>query len=264
MHFKKLLISFILAFCTVSSFAGDWIKISKDSRLSLSINDNIVDEYDGHIIWLRKTFISPATRSNIMKKLNLRKVPYTEKILIAFNETWTKIAVRRNIFYDAQGNVIKNTENRFANMEYIVPDSDGEFWRDQAKKIYDNKQNENASSYGNGYTFNGNEGETKIFIIVEQMPSFPGGDAALMDYIRENINYPKSAAENCVQGRVIVQFVVEKDGTISDANVLRSVDPSLDREAIRLVRSMPRWTPGKQDGQAVRVRYQVPVNFRLQ
>ena len=106
------------------------------------------------------------------------------------------------------------------------------------------------------------EEETKIFTVVEQMPLFPGGDAALMAYLRDNIHYPTVAAENGVQGRVVVGFVVERDGSITDVNVLRSVDPSLDREAMRVVKGMPRWTPGKQNGSAVRVKYQVPVTFR--
>ena len=106
--------------------------------------------------------------------------------------------------------------------------------------------------------------ETKIFTVVEQMPMFPGGDSALMKYLSSNIHYPTVAAENGVQGRVVVGFVVERDGSITDVNVLRSIDPSLDREAMRVVKSMPRWQPGKQNGSAVRVKYQVPVSFRLQ
>ena len=106
--------------------------------------------------------------------------------------------------------------------------------------------------------------ETKIFTVVEQMPMFPGGNGALMGYLRDNIHYPTVAAENGVQGRVVVGFVVERDGSITDVNILRGVDPSLDREAMRVVKSMPKWTPGKQNGSAVRVKYQVPVSFRLQ
>lgn len=106
--------------------------------------------------------------------------------------------------------------------------------------------------------------ETKIFTVVEQMPMYPGGDEALMGYLRDNIKYPTVAAENGVQGRVVVGFVVERDGSITDVNILRGVDPSLDREAMRVVKSMPRWNPGKQNGSAVRVKYQVPVSFRLQ
>ena len=105
---------------------------------------------------------------------------------------------------------------------------------------------------------------TKVFDVVEEMPSFPGGQGALMSYLASNIKYPVVAQENGVQGRVIVSFVVERDGSISDVRVARSVDPSLDREAQRVVKSMPRWKPGKQNGSAVRVKYTVPVVFRLQ
>lgn len=105
---------------------------------------------------------------------------------------------------------------------------------------------------------------TKIFDVVEEMPSFPGGNGALMSYLASNIKYPVVAQENGVQGHVIVSFVVERDGSISDVRVARSVDPSLDREAQRVVKSMPRWKPGKQNGSAVRVKYIVPVVFRLQ
>lgn len=108
------------------------------------------------------------------------------------------------------------------------------------------------------------EEENKVFDIVEQQPLFPGGPAALMKYLSEHTKYPVVAQENGVQGRVTVQFVVEKDGSISDVHVLRGVDPSLDKEAVRVVKSMPRWTPGKQNGINVRVNYRVPVLFRLQ
>lgn len=108
------------------------------------------------------------------------------------------------------------------------------------------------------------EEENRVFDIVEQQPLFPGGPAALMKYLSENTKYPVVAQENGVQGRVTVQFVVEKDGSISDVHVLRGVDPSLDKEAVRVVKSMPRWTPGKQNGITVRVNYRVPVLFRLQ
>lgn len=108
------------------------------------------------------------------------------------------------------------------------------------------------------------EEENKVFDIVEQQPMFPGGQTALMKYLSEHTKYPVVAQENGVQGRVTVQFVVEKDGSISDVHVLRGVDPSLDKEAVRVVKSMPRWIPGKQNGINVRVNYRVPVLFRLQ
>lgn len=103
----------------------------------------------------------------------------------------------------------------------------------------------------------------KVFDVVEQMPSFPGGPSALMEWLSNNVKYPVVAQENGVQGRVVVSFVVERDGSITDVKVVRGVDPSLDKEASRVVRAMPRWIPGKQNGSAVRVKYNVPVAFRL-
>lgn len=108
------------------------------------------------------------------------------------------------------------------------------------------------------------EEENKVFDVVEEQPSFPGGQGALMQWLRDNIKYPVIAAENGIEGRVIVQFVVSKSGSISNVNVVRGVDPSLDKEAVRVVSNMPNWTPGKQNGTTVNVRYTLPVTFKLQ
>ena len=125
-------------------------------------------------------------------------------------------------------------------------------------KIQSNKKEETTSTPTKEASNN------KIYDVVEQMPTFPGGPEALFKYLSENIKYPVVAEENGIQGRVIVTYVVEKDGSISDVRVVKSVDPSLDKEAQRVVKSMPRWIPGKQNGSAVRVKYTVPVTFRLQ
>ncbi len=106
--------------------------------------------------------------------------------------------------------------------------------------------------------------EETIFQVVEEMPSFPGGEAECMKFLSKNIKYPTIAQENGIQGRVILQFVVNKDGSIVDVTVARSVDPYLDKEAIRVVQMMPKWKPGKQRGKPVRVKYTLPVMFRLQ
>ena len=106
--------------------------------------------------------------------------------------------------------------------------------------------------------------ENVVFQVVENMPEFPGGRKALMEYLAENIKYPSIAAENNIQGRVVCQFTVWKDGSIKDIVVARGIDPSLDREAIRVVQSMPKWTPGKQRGKAVNCRFTLPILFRLQ
>ena len=101
----------------------------------------------------------------------------------------------------------------------------------------------------------------EIYHTVEQMPQFPGGDAELLKYIRDNMRYPQAALENNIQGRVIVQFVVGKDGNVTNVQVLKGVDRLCDQEAVRVIESMPRWIPGKHNGQAVRVYYRVPVSF---
>lgn len=104
----------------------------------------------------------------------------------------------------------------------------------------------------------------KIFTAVEESPKFPGGDKAMYEFLSKNIRYPEMAAQNNIQGRVTVQFVVEKDGSIGEVKVVRGKDPDLDKEAVRVVKSMPKFIPGKMNGQAVRVWYTLPINFKLQ
>lgn len=106
--------------------------------------------------------------------------------------------------------------------------------------------------------------EQEVFIIVEQMPLFPGGEEALRKYLATEVKYPVIAQENGIQGRVFVKFVIMPDGSVSNVEVARPFDPNLDKEAVRVVKSMPKWTPGKQRGKAVRVSYTVPINFVLQ
>lgn len=106
--------------------------------------------------------------------------------------------------------------------------------------------------------------EEEIFVAVEQQAEFPGGQAALMKWLSNNIRYPESAQQNDIQGRVVVKFVVEKDGSIGQATIAKGVDKDLDREAIRVVKKMPKWQPGKNNGVAVRSYFTLPVTFKLQ
>ena len=106
--------------------------------------------------------------------------------------------------------------------------------------------------------------ENKVFTAVEQMPQFPGGEAELMKYIHKNLKYPPVAMENNIQGRVVVQFVVTKTGKIGEVKVARGRDPDLDKEAVRLVKSLPDFIPGKMNGQSVNVWYTLPITFKLQ
>ena len=106
--------------------------------------------------------------------------------------------------------------------------------------------------------------EEEIFVAVEQQAEFPGGQTALMKWLSNNVRYPESAQQNDIQGRVVVRFVVEKDGSIGAATIVKGVDKDLDREALRVVKKMPRWQPGKNNGVAVRSYFNLPVVFKLQ
>ena len=106
--------------------------------------------------------------------------------------------------------------------------------------------------------------DDKVYKVCEQMPTYEGGDAALMKYIGENLKYPEEAKKRGLQGRVVVGFIIEKDGSLTNFKVLRAVDRALDAEALRVVKGMPKWIPGRQNGQCVRVRYLLPIYICLQ
>ncbi len=108
------------------------------------------------------------------------------------------------------------------------------------------------------------EKEEKTYVAVEQMPKYPGGDAELLGFIAKNLRYPVMAQENGIEGKVYLRFVVSSTGDVKDVTVLRSLDPSCDKEAIRVIKMLPRWIPGKQNGKAVSVYYTVPITFKLQ
>ena len=134
---------------------------------------------------------------------------------------------------------------------------EGEVDQDMTPDIQDTK----SVDMPNGMVVDTQE---RAFDVVEQMPEFPGGPKALMDYLMENVKYPKTAFDADIQGRVIAQFVVDKEGTVKDAHVVKSVDPALDAEALRVINNMPKWRPGRQNGKVVNVKYTIPVNFNLQ
>ena len=124
-----------------------------------------------------------------------------------------------------------------------------------------NKTNAQSTSINNDEM----NDEDVVFVIVEKMPEFPGGQQALWSFLANNVKYPAIAQENGIQGRTICQFIVNRDGSITDVEVVKSAgDPSLDKEALRLIKSMPKWNPGRQKGYPVRVKYTVPINFKLQ
>ena len=109
-----------------------------------------------------------------------------------------------------------------------------------------------------------NKTEADTLYVVDENPTFPGGDSALIEFLRKNLKYPKKAIKNKIEGRVLMSFNVEKDGSISEVKKMNDVHPLLDKEAVRIVKKMPKWIPGKHDGKVVRVRFTLPVTFRLQ
>jgi len=149
-------------------------------------------------------------------------------------------------------NIVDNTQQVNDDLSIFDSEATNETLVDVAPIVIETKQEEEK------------EEDTQVFIIVEEMPEFPGGEAALRAFIAKSINYPVIAQENGIQGKVYVTFVVDKDGGISEAKVARGVDPSLDKEALRVVNMLPKWKPGKQRGKPVRVSYTVPISFVLQ
>ncbi len=147
-------------------------------------------------------------------------------------------------------NIVDNSVNILDDLSLFDSEADRETFIDVAPVIHARKEQE--------------EEEAQVFFIVEEMPEFPGGEAALRKFIANAIKYPQIAQENGIQGRVYVQFVVERDGSVSNSTIARGVDPSLDREALRVVNSLPKWKPGMQRGKPVKVSYTVPINFVLQ
>lgn len=170
-----------------------------------------------------------------------------------------------------------NDVHRYRTTKFVVPWADGEYYDYAFNKtdggwtlfVYGayfgarGSVQTLANATANVSSASSSSQSGKVYDVVEQMPEFPGGMKALNRWLAENVVYPALAAENGVQGRVVVSFIVDRDGSISNAKIARSVDPTLDREALRVVSKMPQWKPGKQDGKPVRVKYSVPVTFRL-
>ena len=153
--------------------------------------------------------------------------------------------------------------DEFVEEEYILSDSVAmcdSVQSSDCENVYDMEESEESPAYQDSDDSSCNQ----VYTAVEQMPQFPGGEAELMKYISNNIKYPTMAMENNIQGRVVVQFVVTKTGKIGEVKVVRSKDPDLDKEAVRIVKSLPNFIPGKMNGQAVSVWYTLPITFKLQ
>ena len=226
-------------------------------------NNNILTEYgsqlysDMQYLTAKLSYKKPSEKSEIITVFV--KIITPSGTLVRSNNSPTAYTFKQDINLFGKEGVFQmlGWGNNTGNF-YVAGNYQYEIWHNDTK-LYStivNVKNKQNTRY--------NEQDNIVYDSVDEMPEFyRGGINGLVQYLSENIKYPIIAREKGIQGRVIVQFVVNKDGSIEDAKIVRSVDPNLDKEALRVVMSMPKWKPGKKDGKAVRVKYVLPVNFKL-
>ena len=249
---KKTILTLLIMLCPVFAFASDYILVKSTNSMDVYANNDITENNGTYRVWVKYTYRN--TKAGIAEKEKAIKQSkrYGLSYFLYLREYNLKEKQCRDIatyIYSKDEDLIHSETNVIHEFEYIIPNSVDEAVLDFIKGQLKEKVSSQLSN------------ENNVFDVVEQMPSFTGGNGALMDYISKNIKYP---TESDAQGRVVVTFTVEKDGSITNATVTRSVDPAFDKEALRVINSMPKWIPGKRNGQNVRVRYTVPVTFRLQ
>ena len=229
--------------CMMPTIASEVLSDQEETQvLPQKLSGNIDDTYE-------QTIVAPKNEENVEYIDEDNNTSNSRRIFLAILAVLVIGCVYA--FMKCQGNN-EAIEKTAPNIETTVEENVQKQGAEQ--DINDEQQNYNTPQ----------ELQEKVYDVVEVMPSFPGGQSALMQYLGNNIQYPVEAQENGAQGRVIINFVVEDDGSISHVKVAKSADPALDREAMRVVKSMPKWIPGKQNGECVRVRYSVPVVFRLE
>lgn len=228
--------------CTMPTIASEVLSDQEETQvLPQKLSGNLLDTHE-------QTIVAPKKDENVEYIDEEDNTSNSRKIILVILAILVIGCVYA--FMKCQGNN-EAIEKTAPNIETTVEENVQKQGAEQ--DVNNEQQNYNTSQ----------ESQEKVYDVVEVMPSFPGGQSALMQYLGNNIQYPVEAQENGVQGRVIISFVVEDDGSISHVKVVKPVDPVLDREAMRVVESMPKWIPGKQNGECVRVRYSVPVVFRL-
>lgn len=228
------------------------VPLSDVKEETISVSKSIMDSIaDANNNTNEQTIIASQNEQQIDNVETAENKSNSRKIgIIAF----AVLLVLGGFYFTAKQSNEKSTESTTPLVEKTIDENAQKQNKEEKQDAY-STQSENQAT---------NSSLEKVYDVVEEMPSFPGGQGALMSYLGSHIEYPLDAQENGVEGRVIVSFVVERDGSIFDAKVVRSVAPSLDHEAMRVVKSMPKWTPGKQNGENVRVKYSVPIVFRLQ
>lgn len=257
---KKILFVLLLFLLPVITYAQEYVKVFDDKEIDYyAYSQCEKDEQDNYMLWTKQV-IKPERLQSWRKRLviemqsnNFMALSYIVQ-LYKFDFENKRYCVASLVYHNADGKVIYEDNDILSLWRYVQPETFIEKYFQVAKQ-YANSQSKTSKQ--SDYT-------GKVYDVVEQMPSFSGGNEALFKYLKDNVSYPPEAVgEHRKQGRVIVKFVVERDGTITNVKVTRSVDPILDKEAIRVVSNMPKWNPGKQNGKAVRVSYNVPISFRI-
>lgn len=248
---------FLFALC---SSAQEYKKMFEDENIDYYVYSECdADEYGNCLLWTK----------NVLKKANITNVRnrYVKKFnnqgfnslsyyiqLFKLDLDSKKVCTPTTIYYDSNKNIIKKVTSY--EWEYVQPETNAaQIYKiaRQMQKPYAEPENDTSSS----------KYEDKVYDVTEQMPQFKGGSAALFEYLSKNVQYPEDAKREGIQGRNVVTFIVENDGSISNCKIVHSIHPSLDKETIRVVENMPKWIPGRQNGKTVRVKYTVPVTFRL-
>ena len=248
---KKTIITLLITLCPILAFASDYIYLESTDANNIYVNNDFTVNDGIYRAWVKFTYRN--TKAGIAERMHYVKMfrmPYFSCLIILKEFDFAKKKSRdiATYIYRKDGKLIDEETDENSEFKYIVPSSIEEdilnFLHYQINNITPDNDDDNSK-------------------VIEQMPSFPGGQEALMTYINKELKYPVEVQENGIHGTVTITFIVEKDGSITNARVTKSVDPALDNEALRVINSMPKWIPGKKDGQNIKVKYRVPVLFEL-
>lgn len=252
----KTIFALLLLLSSYTASAQEYVKVFDDKEMDYyAYSQCDKDEQDNYMLWTKQV-IKPEQLQSWRKRLviemqsnDFMALSYIVQ-LFKFDFENKRYCIASLVYHNADGKVIYEDNDILSFWRYIQPETFVEKYFQVAKRFANSQSKTSKQSDYTG----------KVYDVVEQMPSFPGGNEALMNFIKENITWPD--VQDCVQGRVVVKFIVERDGSISHAQIARSLDPLFDKEALRVVNNIPKWNPGKQNGKTVRVSYNVPVSFR--
>lgn len=253
----KTLFAFLLLLFSYTVSAQEYVKVFDDKEMDYYAYSQCEQDKGGnYLLWTKQVIKKEqlaTLRKRMVMEMHSNKFMALSYIVQLFKYDFEnkRYCIASLVYYDADGRVIYEDENLLPLWKYIQPETYIDSFYQVARRFANSPSQTSKTTVHTGI----------VYDVVEQMPSFPGGNEAMMNFIKENLTYPKS--ETCIQGRVVVKFIVERDGSISHAQIARSLDPIFDKEALRVVNNMPNWNPGMQNGKIVRVSYCIPISFRL-